>query len=266
MLRAQLCVCNAEPGFTRLRDAAREIAAALLTRANIPAVAQQAELLEALAEEAWWTDVTLPMLEHARRRVRGLVKLIDRAAREAVYTDFADELGEITEIPYSGGDANPALDMRRFRAKVRDFLRRYEDNLILHKLRRNQPLTDSDLAELERLLVGSGELDEAALRRSVEQAHGLGGFVRSLVGLDREAAKDAMSGFLADTTFNAGQIEFVNLIVEHLTHDGVMGMDALYEPPFTGIAPTGPDVIFPAERMKDLEIVFDDIRARALAS
>jgi type I restriction enzyme R subunit len=266
MLRIQLCVCNAEPGFTRLRDTVREIAGALLARDNIPAVAQQAELLETLAEEEWWADVSLPMLENARRRVRGLAKLIERARRGVVYTDFADELGEITETPYSGGSTGAGLDMRRFRAKVREFLARHEDNLILHKLRRNQPLTASDLAELERLLAGSGELDEAALRRSVEQARGLGAFIRSLVGLDREAAKAAMSGFLSDTTFNADQIEFVNLIVEHLTHDGAMGMDALYEPPFTGLAPTGPDYVFPAERMRDLEIVLDDIRARALAS
>ncbi len=66
------------------------------------------------------------------------------------------------------------------------------------------------------LEVGAGE--EADIARAAEDAHGLGLFVRSLVGLDREAATEAFSGFLADTTFTVDQIRFVNLIVG--TSDG----------------------------------------------
>jgi type I site-specific restriction endonuclease len=54
------------------------------------------------------------------------------------------------------------------------------------------------------------------------ESHGLGLFVRSLVGLDRSAAKDALAGFLAGKALAANQIEFVNLIVNHLTEHGVM--------------------------------------------
>ena len=39
-------------------------------------------------------------------------------------------------------------------------------------------------------------------------------FVRSLVGLDRQAAKDALGNFLTGTTLNANQIEFTNLVGE----------------------------------------------------
>jgi type I restriction enzyme R subunit len=38
----------------------------------------------------------------------------------------------------------------------------------------------------------------------------MGLFVRSLVGLDREAAKQAFAGFVAGSTLTANQIEFVN--------------------------------------------------------
>ena len=38
-------------------------------------------------------------------------------------------------------------------------------------------------------------------------------FVRSLVGMDRSAAKDAMQTFLAGKSLSANQIEFVNLVV-----------------------------------------------------
>jgi type I restriction enzyme, R subunit len=56
---------------------------------------------------------------------------------------------------------------------------------------------------------------------------------------------EALSARLRGTTFNANQIEFLNLIIEHLTRHGVLPPWQLYESPFNEIAPRGPDVIFP---------------------
>lgn len=192
------------------------------------------------------------------------MKLLARTSRKIVYTDFKDQLGDVAEIEMPGS-ASP-IDLTRFRAKARDFLRRHEDHIALHKLRRNAPLTEADLAELERMLGESGELDEATLTRSVDQADGLGLFVRSLVGLDREAAKGALSSFLSDKTLCANQIEFINMVIEHLTRHGEMTAAQLYEPPFTDVAPRGPDILFTSDRLNDLILILDDVKARASAS
>ena len=37
------------------------------------------------------------------------------------------------------------------------------------------------------------------------------------------------------------QIEFINLIIDHLTERGVMDASRLYESPFTDINPQGPE-------------------------
>jgi type I restriction enzyme R subunit len=55
------------------------------------------------------------------------------------------------------------------------------------RLRRNQPLTKSDVVELERMLLEAGGSPEVI--KLATQNHGLGIFIRSLVGLDRETAK-----------------------------------------------------------------------------
>ena len=266
ILRAQLCTLNAEPGRQTFAGRVRAIADALLGQTAIPAINEQQVFLEALAGMDWWQDVTLPMLEQARIRVRGLVKLLTKIKRKIVYTDFEDQLGDLDEIAITPGAGQ--IDITRFRAKARDFLRRHEDHIALHKLRRNAPLTEADLAELQRMLAESGELDETALSRSVDDAEGLGLFVRSLVGLDRAAAMDTMSAFLSDKTLCANQIEFINMVIEHLTRHGTMTAAQLYEPPFTDIAPRGPDILFTSERLTDLIVILEDggLKTRASAS
>ncbi|MGE0498455.1 MAG: DEAD/DEAH box helicase family protein [Ramlibacter sp.] len=264
MLRLQLGVLQAEPGFDRLREKVTGIAQRLSELASIPAVREHMVLLEAMAGEEWWQDVTVPMLEQARRHLRLLVKLLDKSGRKIVYTDFGDELGEQTEVNLPLGGSGG--DFERFRIKARDFLRAHQDHIALHKLRRAQPLTKADLGELERMLAQSGAGTRADLDRAAKEAEGLGLFIRSLVGLDRQAAADALGVFVAGTTLSANQIEFVNLIVTHLTERGVMEPGLLYEPPFTGHAPRGPDALFTPAQVENLFQVLEQIKLTAMAA
>lgn len=242
----------------------RDIADRLLELGSIPDVRRHWVLIEAVAGEAWWLDVTLPMLEQARRHLRGLVKLIDKTARKVIYTDFEDAVGEAAEVMLPlGGSAG---DFERFRAKVRAFLRAHEDHIALHKLRRNLPLTPADLAELDRMLAASGTGSAQEFERATAEAQGLGLFVRSLVGLDRQAATEALGGFLQDKTLGSNAMEFLNLIVNHLTERGVMEPALLYEPPFTGYAPQGPDGLFTSAQVEHLFQTLDDIKATARAA
>ena len=62
----------------------------------------------------------------------------------------------------------------------------------------------------------------------------LGEFVREIVGLDMNAAKEAFARYLNDTSLDARQIYFVNQIVEYIVHNGMMkDLSVLQEPPFT---------------------------------
>jgi len=263
MLRTQLGSARGDIGYARLRDQVRMLADGLSELGSIPDVKKHMVLIEAIAGEEWWQDVTLPMLEQARRHLRSLIKLLEKMRRKVVYTDFEDQVGETSEIALPlGGSAG---DFERFRLKVRVFLREHENHITLHKLRRNQALTATDLTELERLLIDSGTGSAHDVARAVQESHGLGLFVRSLVGLDREAATQALNGFVAGKTLNANQLEFVNLIVNHLTERGVMDVDQLYKSPFTSYAPQGPDVLFTSDQVDELVGVLDDIRRRAVA-
>jgi len=245
----------------RLRGQVQEIASALLEQTSIPAIAAQQRLLDEVAGDEWWSDVTLPMLELLRRRVRGLVKLIEKSKRTIVYTDLQDELGELSEVVLRG--VNVGTDFERFRAKARVYLREHESHVALQKLRRNKQLTPEDLSSLEQMLVDSGAGGVEELARAREDARGLGLFIRSLVGLDRQAATEAFSQFLGGTTYSAAQIHFVTLIVQHLTENGLMEPERLYESPFTESAPQGPDGLFISADVDGIITILDAVRAHA---
>jgi type I restriction enzyme R subunit len=260
ILKTQLAVLRADHAFDGLQRKIREIAGLLEEISNVPMVERELELIQEIQTDAFWQDVTVPMLETVRRRLRDLIKLIEVKRRPPVYTDFEDDVGAATQIDVNGLGA--VADMARFRAKARHFLQANENHIAIIKLRRNEPLTATDLAELERLFVEAGA--SPAELETAKAGGGLGLFIRDLVGLDREAAKRAFAGFLTGRTLSSNQIEFIDMIIDHLTARGVMDARLLYEPPFTYVNPMGLNGVFQKpDDAANVVSILGDVRRRA---
>jgi len=262
LLRTQLAILQAKPDFAGLKQKIQAIASALEDQVAIPAIKSEIMLISAVAGDEWWADVTVQMLETVRRRLRALVKLIPKGQKKVVYTDFEDELGETTKVDLP--QVTAGLNMSKFKEKARQFLKAHESHLSLQRLRRNQALTTADLSELEKMLIEAGGT-KSLIEEAKEKSQGLGLFIRSLVGLDREAAMQAFSELLKGSTATQDQIEFIELVVQELTLNGVMAADRLFQSPFTDINSQGPLGIFPPARVSLIVGVLAEIRQRAVA-
>ncbi|WP_339029051.1 DEAD/DEAH box helicase family protein [Bradyrhizobium symbiodeficiens] len=262
MFQLELALLKGSKRFDTLRKQLLDIASALEEQTAIPAIAQHAELIEDIQTDQWWEGVTVRLLELVRLRLRDLVQHIEKGKKALVYSNFADEIGEGVELQLPQvGEA----DFARFKTKARHFLRAHQDNIVLHKLKQGRPLTPSDLSELEKLLLDAGVGEAGDIERARETSHGFGRFVRSLVGLDRAAVSEAFGGFIAAGTATAAQIEFIDMVIEHLTDQGMMDPSLLYEPPFTAIAPTGPEHLFDEAKVVRLVSTIREINDSAVA-
>ena len=265
VLRAQLGVVAADPGFAAARDRIRAIAAALGEQRGIPAIARHLELIDAVAGVDWWQDVTLPMLELVRTRLRPLVRLIEVTPRSPMFTDFEDVLespdAAVIVIDDPGRESLPLpREALRLPARTREPPRARRSSAPASSSPRP---TSTSCSACSSRAASSRHPTSTALAAAVEEADGLGLFVRSIVGLDRSAAQDALSEFVADRNLSSRQISFVDLIVTELSRTGSVPIRVLYDPPFDAIAPTGPEDVFTEAEIIELEQVLDAVAATA---
>src|SRR5262249_48892682 len=124
MLKLQLAVLTSDKSFIKLRDNVKEIASRLEEKQAIPMINAQLELIFDLQQDEYWADITLPMLEDVRKRLRDLVKFMDKKQRKLIYTDFEDELGPIIEGDYSAPVS--AVNIVQYKKKVMNFIKEHE--------------------------------------------------------------------------------------------------------------------------------------------
>ena len=205
-------------------------------------IAAKLQVIEEVQAEEWWRDITVEMVSILQQDLRELVKFIDSQEQKIMYVNFADEMGEVqnVNVPTQTSGFSPL----QYKKKVEAYIRSNENNVAVAKLKRNIPLTDADLTALEEMLFNSEVIEDREIFAEVYgQNISLKLFIRKLVGLDRNAAKELFSKYL-NSKFNTSQIRFVENIIDYLTQNGVMSPELLYEPPFTDLHTEGLDGIF----------------------
>lgn len=235
------------------KESVIDLARGLEKKKNIPAVAAKLDLIKTIQSEDFWDNLTIPAVERLRKELRELIKFIDNeSGLTRVYTNFEDQLGEAFEvrefIPGYGEREN-------YRLKVERFVIEHQDHITIRRLKHNKPITSGDIQGFEEILFSEQGIGDRAQFDKNFGTQSLGTFIRSIVGLDRDAAKEAFSDFLSGKNLSANQITFINQIVEHLVKNGVMNPERLFEQPFTDSNIQGLAGVFPNDANSILTVI-----------
>ena len=195
--------------------------------ANIPEIMVQSELIHKILHTDYLENAGINEFEHIRENLRDLIKYIP-TGRMTYITNFADEL---ISMDWNESELEND-DLKNYKMKAEFYIRQNQDNAVIAKLKTNQPLTSADVKVLEGIL-----WSEVGTKQDYENEYGskpLGEFVREIVGLDMNAAKEAFAEYLNDASLDSNQIYFVNQTVEYIVHNGLMkDLSVLQDAPFT---------------------------------
>lgn len=201
--------------------------AAVASVANIPEIMAQSDLLNKILHTDYLETAGINEFEHIRKNLRDLIKYIPVV--QIHYDTILDD--EILSEDWNESELEND-DLKNYKAKAEFYVRQHTDNVVIAKLKGNIPLNSEDVKALEEIL-----WNEIGTKQDYEAEYGqkpLGEFVREIVGLEMNAAKEAFAQYLNDTSLDSRQIYFVNQIVEYIVHNGMMkDLSVLQEAPFT---------------------------------
>ena len=213
--------------YSKARTDLHKKVAGIAGVANIPEIQAQSDLIEKILHTDYVENAGINEFEEIREKLRDLMKYLSKEAVKYT-TNFTDEL-----LSMEWRESELENDeLKNYKAKAEYYIRQHQDNTAIAKLKTNQPLTQADVEALEEVM-----WHEVGTKQDYEQEFGtkpLGEFVREIVGLDMNAAKEAFSAYLTDANLDSRQIYFVNQIIEYIVHNGMLkDFSVLQESPFT---------------------------------
>lgn len=213
--------------YTRAQSDLLRHVKAIADVANIPEIQVKTELIQKVLQTGYVENAGIDELENIREELRGLMKYISR--KTVKYdTNFTDD---ILSTQWHEAELEND-DLKNYKAKAEYYIRRNQNHIAIAKLKNNKPLSEFDLKALEEIF-----WKEVGTREDYEKEYGekpLGEFIREIIGLDMNAAKEAFADYLNETNMNSRQIYFVNQIVEYIVRNGILkDFSVLQESPFT---------------------------------
>ena len=234
------------------------IATQLSGKYTITPVLAAKDLIENLKDPDFYEKLTQLRLEEIRSEIRELVQYLDKKSRKPIYTNLQDSEVTMTVseplAPHSG---------HIYKKRVESFIRENKNHLTIAKLSTNQPITTDELDQLEKILFDGAERGEKEDFIKVYGEQPLGAFVRSIVGLDTQAAQQAFADFLQVGNLSADQITFINTIINFLSKNGVIDKELLFQSPFTDMHDQGVFGLFDEVESGKIIRIIDGINRNA---
>ncbi|WP_221391607.1 DEAD/DEAH box helicase family protein [Dyadobacter sp. NIV53] len=263
MVKLQLAIFRSERSQESYAEKLKTIASELLRKSEtVPTIAKKKDTLTRIVQPEFWAEVSVSAIEKIRIEIRELSKLVDLNSGNGIfYTNFQDELtAPVIARDFQGNFGSYSS----LYAKLKKIIQVNANNLTIHRLHTNQPITAAELDELDRMLFDQSGAQTHNDFKKLLGDKPLGVFVRSILGLDSSSAREAFSVFLSTGPLSSVQIEFINDLIQQLTQNGIINPDMLFEQPFTKFHESGVGGVFPLNAKNVIDVV-EQINDRAMA-
>jgi type I restriction enzyme R subunit len=263
MLGIQLSILDNAKRHTPLIKKVTITANKLSKKLSIPEVARKLEFIREAQDKTFWESADIQAIEKLRIELRDLMKFLDSNETPVYYSNFEDDYdGEEKEydLVYSFND------LGAYKSKVERYLKEKKNHLTIHKLRNNIPITQIELNELEQMLFEQGELGTKAEFVKAYGEQPLGKFIRSILGIEISAAKEAFGELIQKQNLNSQQIRFIDQIINFFSVKGIIEIEMLFAPPFTDINTSGISGVFDESNSHQIISVIEKINSTALAA
>lgn len=237
-LLLQLSFIDESVDGNRPMENVRMIAELLEQKASIPQVAMQLPTIREVQTNVFWEQLStsvsyaLDTLERVRCDLRGLVQFLTGEMNNQKFDVDIEDL-----VTYAGS-ASPLNIQMTYRQRVMDWLDEHRDYAALQKIYRMEQLSGADIRELERIFwqdLGTKEEYETYVERSHRLLAGdnIAAFLRSVIGIDRETARDKYIALIQDKQMTPMQEEYLRSILDYVCENGDITTQTMANEPFS---------------------------------
>lgn len=229
ILNIQLSLLNTSKKATSSKRSVIDIAHALYEKGTIKEIKEKLAVIKEVLTDAFWEELTIERLERVRIELRDLMKhLKDDVSGQTFNVSIEDIIEE-------AGETEGFLTVRTYKQRVVDYLTENIDSAVLQKIKNIEPITKTDILELEKILwkeLGTKDEYERNTKNSVAGGN-VAAFIRSVIHVDRKVAEQRFSQFLSDVQLNSEQQEYLKTIINYVNENGDITTDILInESPF----------------------------------
>lgn len=217
MLNIELSKLETEHNAVRSVNKVIQIAQKLQRKASIPAVMAKMDTIVEVSNPSFWASATLENIERVRKELRDIIYVTLGSKHEKFYINISDVMEEKEDV-------EKPLIVTDYHTRILDYLKDHRDYGAINKIYRLEQLTPLDIAELERIcwkeLGTKKEYDDYVNKGQLICGDKVAAFIRSIVGVDRQIAKEKYSKFLSDNILNSLQEEYINQIIGYVCENG----------------------------------------------
>ena len=228
VLLIELSLLDGETNSSKAVHSVQIIAEKLQEKATLPQVQAKMGTIKEVLSNMAWENLSVRWLEKVRNDLRDLLKFLAGQDNQWFKVDIEDNISDEGSIE----GITPRVS---YKQSVLDFLANNRNLPVLQKIYDMEQLTETDIAELERILwqeLGSKD-DYDRYTKGMACGSNVAIFIRSMVGVDRRNAVRRFSAFISGHELNAEQEDFLMTIIAYVCENGDITKDIVVnEAPF----------------------------------